>query len=155
MTPLFPLTPGGAFRRWVAFQVDQLIVGSLWLLAAGWAGVVYLSVSRWPRDPWNLAAVAGLLVALGVSLHASYWVVFVGGCGQTPGKMMLDLEVVRRDGGAVGYGRSAWRWVAMLLAALPLGLGFLGVLLTRQQRGLHDWVAGTRVVRSGRVSVEA
>jgi uncharacterized RDD family membrane protein YckC len=35
----------------------------------------------------------------------------------------------------------------MGLALLPLGLGFLGVVLTRERRGFHDWLAGTRVVR--------
>ncbi len=109
--------------------------------------MVYLSVSRWPGDLRNLAVLAGLLGALGVCLHAVYWIVFIGGCGQTPGKMLLGLLVVGRDGSAVGHGRAAWRWIGMGLAALSLGLGFLGVLLPRERRGLHDWLAGTRVVR--------
>lgn len=143
-----PLTPGGATRRLFAFLADQLVVGSLWLLLAGWAGVVYLSVSRWPGDPRNLAALAGLFGVLGIVLHAIYWIVFVGGCGQTPGKMLLGLAVVRSDGSAVGYGRAAWRWVAMGVAALPFGVGFLGVMLTREKHGFHDLLAGTSVVRA-------
>jgi len=143
-----PLSPGGALRRIVAFEVDQLIWGALWLLLSSWGGAFYLSVSRWPGDPRSLAVLGGLLAALGVSLHAIYWVVFVGGCGQTPGKMILDLAVISRDGSPVGYGRSACRWGGMAVAALPLGLGFLGLLVTREKRGLHDWLAGTRVVRA-------
>lgn len=139
--------PGPALRRWLAFQIDQLLLGSLWLLAAAWTAVVHLAVSREPARLEALALLVGLLAALAVLLHATYWTVFVGGCGQTPGKMLLGLHVVGRAGAAVGYGRAAWRWVAMLLAALPLGLGFLGVVVTRDRRGLHDWLAGTRVVR--------
>lgn len=148
MRPAFPLPPGGALRRFIAFQVDQLIWGALWLLLSGWVGAFYLSVSRWPGDPRSLAVLVGLLAALGVLLHAIYWVVFVGGCGQTPGKMTLDLAVISRDGSPIGYGRSACRWVGMAVAALPLGLGFLGLLATREKRGLHDLLAGTRVVRA-------
>lgn len=145
------LSSAGVLRRWMAFQLDQLIFGSLWLLLAGWTGVVYLSVSRWPGDLRNLVVLAGLLGALGVVLHAIYWIVFVGRCGQTPGKMLLGLEVVSRDGKAVGYGRAAWRWIGMGLATLPFGLGFLGVVVTRERRGLHDWLAGTRVTVSPEV----
>ncbi|MBI4610343.1 MAG: RDD family protein [Candidatus Rokubacteria bacterium] len=140
--------PGAALRRWLAFQLDQLIFGGLWLLAGAWGGAIYLSVSRRPASLETLPVFVAVLVALGVLLHATYWTAFVGGCGQTPGKMLLSLQVVGRDGSAVGYGRAAWRWVAMGLAVLPLGLGFLGVMLTRDRRGLHDWLAGTRVVRS-------
>lgn len=141
--------PGGPGRRFFAFQVDQFIIVSLWLLLAGWIGAIYLSLSRWPGDLRSLAALGGLLAALGVVLHAVYWVVFVGSCGQTPGKMLLGLEVVGRAGEEVGYGRALCRWVGMGFAALPFGLGFVGVMVTRERRGLHDWLAGTRVVRLG------
>jgi uncharacterized RDD family membrane protein YckC len=47
----------------------------------------------------------------------------------------------------VGYGRAWLRWLGSGLAALPFGLGFLGVLFGAERRGLHDWIAGTRVVR--------
>lgn len=151
MTDASPLIPGGGFRRVVAFQLDALLVAGLWLLLAGWLGVFYLSVSRRPAGLLNLSALAGLLLTLGVVLHAAYSIVFLGGCGQTPGKMLLDLRVVKENGGAVGYGRAGWRWVATGIAALPFGLGFLGVFLTREKRGLHDLLAGTRVVRCGPV----
>jgi len=145
--------PGGVFRRWIAFLLDQLILGSLWLLLAGWTGVMYLLVSRWPWDLGSLTVLAGLLGALGVFLHATYWTVFLGGCGQTPGKMVVGLKVVSGNASPVGYWRSGWRWVAMGLAALPLGLGFVGLLVTRERRGLHDLLAGTRVVRVPRAAL--
>lgn len=142
------LSPAGVLRRWAAFLLDQFILGSLWVLLSAWTGVVYLSVSRWPGDLPNLMALAAVLGSLGIFLHAAYWIVFLGGCGQTPGKMVLGLEVVSREGRAIGYRRAACRWLGMLLAMLPLGLGFFGVLVTRERRGLHDWLAGTRVVRA-------
>lgn len=150
MNPAVPLSPGGVFRRWAAFLLDQFILVSLWLLLSAWTGVVYFLMSRWPWDLRSFTLLAGLLGALGVSLHATYWTVFLGGCGQTPGKMVLGLRVVSRRERPVGYGRAGWRWVAMGLAALPLGFGFLGVLATRERRGLHDLLAGTRVVRAPR-----
>jgi uncharacterized RDD family membrane protein YckC len=144
---VFP-PPAGALRRLAAFGVDEVVFLFLWLLIASWTGALYLSVSRWPGDPRNLLALAGLLGLLGVVLHGAYWIIFIGSCGQTPGKMLLGLEVVAvRDGTTPGYGRAVLRWIGMGLALLPLGLGFLGVVLTREGRGFHDWLAGTRVVR--------
>lgn len=141
------MRPGGVIRRTVAFLFDQLILGGAWLLFSCWTVLLYLSVTRWPRDLLSLVALGGLLGGLALLLRAIYWIVFVGGCGQTPGKMILGLRVVRRDGRPVRYGRAAWRWIGTGFAALPLGLGFVGMLVTREKRGLHDWLAGTRVVR--------
>lgn len=128
-------------------MVDRLILGGLWVLLALWGFMAWVLMARWPDDLWSLMVLAGLVGLWGIGLHAVYFVVFVGGCGQTPGKMLTGLTVVRRDGSRVGYGRAVLRWLGYWVAALPLGLGFLGVLATKERRGVHDWIAGTRVVR--------
>ena len=86
-------------------------------------------------------------MGLGVALHVVYHVVFIGGCGQTPGRMALGIAVVRRDGARAGYARALVRCLAGALVALTLGLLSIGALFTRERRGLADWLAGTRVVR--------
>ena len=138
--------PVGILPRLSAWIIDRFLLGSLWVLLACWGVVAYLGVARWPGDVRNLVALVGLLLLLGIWLHALYFIVFTGGCGQTPGKMLCEIAVVRRDGDPVGYGRALLRWVGSWAAALPLGLGFLGVLFTAERRGLHDWIAGTRVI---------
>jgi uncharacterized RDD family membrane protein YckC len=60
--------------------------------------------------------------------------------------MALGIVVVRRDGGAVGYGRAGLRCLGGLLSVASFGLGYAGVLFTAERRGLADWLAGTRVV---------
>lgn len=141
--------PAGALLRLSAWLVDRLLVGSLWGLLACWGVVAYLSWTRWPPDFLGLAALVGILLVWGIALHAAYLVVFIGSCGQTPGKMLCGIAVVRRDGAPAGYGRALLRWIGAWLAALPFGLGFVGVLVTAERRGLHDWIAGTRVIREG------
>ena len=75
-------------------------------------------------------------LGLGVALHVIYHTVLVGGCGQTVGKMLLGVAVVRRDGAPAGYGRALLRCVGGGLCLLTLGLGRLFVLFTRDRRAL-------------------
>lgn len=114
----------------------------MWLVIAAWG---------FRRSPLGLREAALLVVAvvaLGVALHFVYHVAFVGGCGQTPGKMALGIAVVRRDGERAGYARATVRCLAGMVSVLTLGLSSLGVLFTRERRGFADWLAGTRVVRT-------
>lgn len=141
------LRPAGFLLRGSAWVIDQLILGGLWALLAAWGLTTWLSWSRGPENLLGLGVLAGLLLLWGLLLHGVYFTVFVGGCGQTPGKMLCGIAVVRRDSSPVGYGRALLRWVGYALAALPFGLGLLGILFTAERRGLHDRIAGTRVVR--------
>ena len=66
--------------------------------------------------------------------------------GKTIGMAILGLELVRRDGSRVGAGRVAIRVITFPLSFLLLGLGFLGILVGREHRALHDVFAGTTIV---------
>ena len=144
-----PSARAGLLRRGFAWIVDRFILGVLLALQGAWGLVTYLNRTSGPVNLGDLALLTGLLLLWGILLHAVYFVVFVGGCGQTPGKMLCGIAVVSRQRAAVGYGRAFLRWIGYGLALLPFGLGFLGVLFTAERRGLHDWIAGTRVVRRG------
>ena len=141
------LPPAGLWRRLAARLVDGLVGVLVWSLAAMWLVIMAWGVRRSALELREAAGLVLLILGLGASLHVVYHVAFIGGCGQTPGKMALGIAVVRRDGARAGYGRALVRCLAGAPAALTLGLLSLGVLLTRERRGLADWVAGTRVVR--------
>jgi uncharacterized RDD family membrane protein YckC len=66
--------------------------------------------------------------------------------GRSVGKAILGLGIVRVDGRPPTFARSMLRFCAYWLSALPLGLGFLWVLIDPSRRALHDKIAGTRVV---------
>jgi uncharacterized RDD family membrane protein YckC len=138
----------GLGRRFTAAVLDGLLGAIVW----GWSAMcLVIAVWGFRSSPLELRE-AGLLVAaivtLGLILHAVYHVAFVGGCGQTPGRMALGVRVVRRDGGEPGYGRALVRCLGGWLALLTVGVPSLGVLFTRERRGLADWLAGTRVVKA-------
>jgi len=75
-------------------------------------------------------------------------IVMAGLTGKTIGKWTTGLRLERTDGRVPGIGRAALRHlVGYPLSLLPLGLGFLIVTVNPTGRALHDYVAGTIVVR--------
>ena len=76
-----------------------------------------------------------------------YFTIFVGSCGQTPGKMLFRLKVIRVDGQEMTYGRALRRSLCWIVSLLLFSIGFLMIACTRRKRGLHDMLAGTSVIR--------
>ena len=75
-------------------------------------------------------------------------VVMAGLTGKTIGKWTTGLRLERTDGRAPGIGRAALRHVVGYpLSLAPLGLGFLIAAVSPTGRALHDYIAGTIVVR--------
>ena len=105
-------------RRLVGILVDWLLAS---LVAAAFLG--------------PLGRSAGPLVVLALE-HA----VLVGTAGGSVGHWIAGLRVEALDGTPAGIGRAAVRSVLLCLAVPAL-------IWDRDQRGLHDKVAGTVVVR--------
>jgi uncharacterized RDD family membrane protein YckC len=81
-----------------------------------------------------------------LGLNGGYVVLFTGTLGQTFGKMATAIEVVPDRPEQMDLQRAALRGAAMVVSLLPAGLGWLAGLVG-DHRGLHDRLAGTRVVR--------
>jgi len=88
----------------------------------------------------GMSGIAELLLNLG------YVVLFTGTLGQTFGKMAAGIEVVPDRRERMDLRRATLRGAAMMVSLLPAGLGWLAGLVG-DRRGLHDRLAGTRVVR--------
>ncbi len=71
--------------------------------------------------------------------------------GQSIGKLITGLKIVRTDGREASPARIALRQsVGYLITALSLGTGFLLSALNRSGRTLHDLLSGTVVVYADR-----
>ena len=86
------------------------------------------------------------MAAFFLLLNGGYIVLFTGTLGQTFGKMATAIEVVPDLRGEMDLRRALLRGAAMLVSLLPAGIGWLAGLVG-DRRGLHDRLAGTRVVR--------
>lgn len=66
----------------------------------------------------------------------------------TPGKMAVSARIVdARSGEQASTGQLVGRYLAYIVSALPLCLGFIWVAFDRRKQGWHDKLAGTVVVR--------
>jgi uncharacterized RDD family membrane protein YckC len=74
--------------------------------------------------------------------------VLAGFTGRSLGKWATGLRLQRKDGSEPGVGCIFLRhFVGYPLSFLTLGLGFLLAALSTRGRALHDFIAGTIVVR--------
>jgi uncharacterized RDD family membrane protein YckC len=72
--------------------------------------------------------------------------------GQTPGKMILDIRVVKTDGSALTNSNALVRYLGYLLNSVLLGIGWLWAFFDKDRQGLHDKLAGTYVVKANYLS---
>jgi len=94
----------------------------------------------------SLGTRAGLLVWV---IDWLYYAGFESSMNQaTLGKMACGLRVADTHGSRISFARATGRYFAKILSALPLCLGFALAGWTREKRALHDFVAGTIVLRS-------
>ena len=75
-----------------------------------------------------------------------YFSLLVSASGQTIGKYLMGIRIVRVDGQRMTLGLSFVRFLGYFVSALPLMTGFLVVLVDPRRRALHDRLAGTCVI---------
>ncbi len=142
-----PTERAGALTRGLAFGLDLLIVN---LVFSGLAAIAALIGSFFSGTGDGVSAFA---LALGstawVALGSLYLVAFWSLAGQTPGMRFFGVRL-----GVEGRGlpprRSLKRLLGLFLAAIPFGLGFLGVLFDERRRGWQDRLAGVDVLYEAR-----
>ena len=74
-----------------------------------------------------------------------------GPLGQTPGKHMRGIQVVKEDGSQLDTGGAVIRYLGRILDTIVCGLpiGYLWPLFDDEERCWHDMIASTRVVTGG------
>jgi uncharacterized RDD family membrane protein YckC len=146
------LTLAGPASRFVSALVDILIQIALLVCVAVMLGII-------GEAGLGGGGVAVLLwFVLSFAVIAFYDIFFeVFRSGQTPGKRLNGLRVVRVEGHPVTFVASTIRNVIRVIDFLPSAylLGAAVILATRKNQRIGDVVAGTLVVRAGTRSPKA
>ncbi len=138
----------GAGSRCLAACIDTLLIGLIQLAV----GLVLLVLGSFFGS--NLDDLNDVLLALGAivgfSMLWGFYLLFeLRWSGQTPGKRLLGLRVIREGGRPLDFSASAIRNLVRVIDLLPFayGLGVLSAFLDPHARRLGDLAAGTLVVR--------
>ncbi len=112
-------------------------------------------------DGIALALLATLLIAIlsmagltfvqfiGLALPVVYhWYFWTRRDGQTPGKSMVGIRVVKADGSGLSDTDAFIRAIGYHVSALICGLGYIWAIFDRDNQTWHDKLAGTYVVRA-------
>lgn len=117
-----PRSLGRFGRRLAAVSID-------WAIAYGLSWFFFPAVVSDPQKPWLTPVIFGLLQIV-------FLLFFNGSVGQ----LLLRMRVVPIAGGAM----APWR---PIVRTVLLCLGIPALIWDRDQRGLHDRLAGTVLVR--------
>ncbi|MCM3875571.1 MAG: RDD family protein [Thermoanaerobaculia bacterium] len=150
-----PRHAANPFARLLAALVDAVILTAINLLLFAPVFLIdYFRGELQTRDAapdWAFRGITALSFLLAALANALY---VVGGWawrGRTPGKSLLGLTVVKRGeigGRGIGWKAALIRAVVLVLAGLPLGLGWVWAFFEKDKRAFQDLAAGTWVVRS-------
>jgi uncharacterized RDD family membrane protein YckC len=134
----------GPVTRMLALAADVLLVTSGFTLVV--AGLAFLIRLFAPEFSLPEETGVGYAIALGTWAFLYSWV-GLAVWGKTPGKAILGLRVVTREGSVVLTGGQALiRTLTYPLSFALFGIGLLGVVFNSERRAWHDRFAGSAVV---------
>jgi uncharacterized RDD family membrane protein YckC len=115
--------------RFIAIFIDGIILG----IFTG----VFVGAGK--------GAGAGISFIVGVAYNWYFW---TRQNGQTPGKMLMNIRVVKTDGSPITDMDAILRYVGYYINSAVLMLGWIWALADSNHQGWHDKIANTYVVKA-------
>jgi len=146
---------GGFWRRFWAYMVDKfilylmsLILFFIGLFAMGLGGSSPWTVVTTGDLPHETGFFMALYLMTAFFTDMVYFIWFHGTIGQTLGKRLLGLRLIRTSGEKMTLGIAFLRWVGSLISGLFACLGFIWIAIDHRKQGWHDKIAATLVIRT-------
>lgn len=133
----------GFWMRFWAYLLDMIVIGSINRL-------IINPVFRAMDIPLLEGGVFSPKTIVTAVVFYLYFVLMTKYLGQTLGKMVFGLKVVKLDGKNLTWGTVLFReWIGRFLSATILML-YVVVAFTKKKQGLHDLFADTTVIHEPR-----
>ena len=142
----FSYDVAGIGSRFIAALIDFVI----YILAAIALAILRSGIQRYISDATLMATITAIYIAFSFLFYWGYYILFeLIWAGQSPGKRIARIRVVRLDGTPASPGQIVIRNVGRLVDLFPgfYAVGVITMLLNDQARRLGDFAAGTLVVR--------
>lgn len=130
-------TAVGAGERLLAFLID-------WAIKVGYLILINRFFGAFDNmDQWSQIAINTVL-----SFPVMFYTLALESLleGQTIGKRILKIKVVKIDGYQASFADYVIRWFFRIVDIYVLGLGFFIILFSKKHQRLGDMVAGTAVI---------
>jgi len=138
-------------NRIVAIIIDSVI---LWVvmfvisLPLGMGTMMMGSVMN-PMAAAQLAGASMIVSILGILIGLGYFVYFEGTTGQTIGKKIVNIKVVREDGKPMDYMTALVRTVLRVIDGIGFYIvGLIVLLASKDKQRIGDMAAKTLVVKA-------
>lgn len=90
-----------------------------------------------------------ILVTIFISflIKITYFVSFWVWKGQTPGKFIMGVKIIRTDSSPITWPYALLRYLGYIVSTIVLFIGFIWIAFDERKQGLHDRIADTYVVK--------
>ncbi len=151
----YALEYAGFWVRFGAGVIDILVLLGIYCIIlniVSWIAISFSMASAFGSQPNNLAVIQRLVsnpIILTVfgAVKVAYFVGFWTWRGQTPGKMVLGIKVIRTDSSPITLGYAFLRYLGYIVSAVILYIGFIWIAFDSRKQGIHDKIADTYVVK--------
>lgn len=116
-------------ERFFASLIDVLLLAPLFVVLVTYTG--YASIILSP--------------VLGLVYHWYCWTHFTG---QTPGKKIINIRIIRSNGSELNHQGAVVRYLVCCLSLVTFGFSWLMLLSNLPRQALHDSVADTVVIKN-------
>jgi uncharacterized RDD family membrane protein YckC len=136
--------------RLVAFIID-LILTSILGGIVGAIGGIFFGLTAVEPSLQNLQMFSLVLSLLVLAGYNIYFLTTQN--GQTPGKRLVNIRIVKKDGSKLTAADAFLRnVVGYLISNLVFWLGFVWIMVDKDRQGWHDKIVNTVVVQGDRPS---
>ena len=88
-----------------------------------------------------------ILIVSFIILSCAYLIGFWTWRGQTPGKMITGIKVIRTNSSPFTFPNALLRYLGYIVSTLIVFIGFILIAVDTRKQGLHDRIADTYVVK--------
>ncbi len=115
--------------RFIALIIDGIILGII-------TGLLFAGAK-------NAGGAAGFIVGV-----AYQWYFLTQQNGQTPGKRVMGIRVIKVSGAPLTFADALIRYIGYYINSVVFMIGWIWALFDKNHQGWHDKLAGTVVVKA-------
>ncbi|MDR3269738.1 MAG: RDD family protein [Tannerella sp.] len=139
-------TPASVGERILARFIDIILMSLYYFSVYAFIGVYMEYIPYAHRISSDSMWILVLVLAAPALLYSLLWELF--NHGRSPGKKLLGLRVVMKDGTAPSFNAYLLRWLLLAVdISLSQCIGVLSILLTKNNQRIGDLAAGTLVIK--------